>query len=212
MPKFIKGSLEMKNHMAELRAKRGTKTSTHKAVKKEHIKKIVSEALEKYYMSGTAVVEVPTQVVKVDNAGNAKLIDTLTKSGNLKKVNGENVIKINSGDDLVIQTKGKKYNEAVNLPSQTILHKAQEKKSRIKITPTEKESNNEVIEMKNEIIPTQKIKHHPHKKTIRRASIEPYSDIIEVGNVDIEPLKKNTTSEKIRKSTRTRKPRNMFDL
>ena len=212
MPKFIKGSLEMKNHMAELRAKRGTKTSTHKAVKKEHIKKIVSEALEKYYMSGTAVVEVPTQVVKVDNAGNAKLIDTLTKSGNLKKVNGENVIKINSGDDLVIQTKGKKYNEAVNLPSQTILHKAQEKKSRIKITPTEKESNNEVIEMKNEIIPTQKIKHHPHKKTIRRASIEPYSDIIEVGNVDIEPMKKNTTSEKIRKSTRTRKPRNMFDL
>jgi hypothetical protein len=212
MPKFIKGSLEMKNHMAELRAKRGTKTSTHKAVKKEHIKKIVSEALEKYYMSGTAVVEVPTQVVKVDNAGNAKLIDTLTKSGNLKKVNGENVIKINSGDDLVIQTKGKKYNEAVNLPSQTILHKAQEKKSRIKITPTEKESNNEVIEMKNEIIPTQKIKHHPHKKTIRRASIEPYSDIIEVGNVDIEPMKKNTTSEKIRKSTRTRKPRNMLDL
>ncbi len=67
--------------------------------------------------------------------------------------------------------------------------------------------------MKNEFIPTQKIKHHPHQKTIRRASIEPYSDIIEVGNVDIEPMKKNTTtSEKIRKSTRTRKPRNMFDL
>ena len=38
MPKFIKGSLEMKNHMAELRAKRGTKTNTHKTVKKEHIK------------------------------------------------------------------------------------------------------------------------------------------------------------------------------
>ncbi len=66
--------------------------------------------------------------------------------------------------------------------------------------------------MKNEIIPTQKITHHPHQKTIRRASIEPYSDIIEVSNVDIEPMKKNTTSEKIRKSTRTRKPRNMFDL
>ena len=215
MPKFIKGSPEAAQFMKDLRAKRGTKTnktSTHKAVKKEHIKKIVSEALEKYYMSGTAVVEVPSQVVKVDNAGNAKLMDTLTKAGNLKKVNGESVIKINSGDDLVIQTKGKKYNEAVNLPSQTIFHKTQEKKSRIKITPTEKESNNEVIEMKNEIIPTQKIKHHPHKKTMRRASIEPYSDIIEVGNVDIEPLKKSTTSEKIRKSTRTRKPRNILDL
>jgi hypothetical protein len=47
---------------------------------------------------------------------------------------------------------------------------------------------------------------------MRRASIEPYSDIIEVGNVDIEPLKKNTTSEKIRKSTRTRKPRKILDL
>ena len=149
------------------------------------------------------------KVVKVDNP---KLIDTLTKAGNLKKVNGENVIKINSGDDLVIQTKGKKNNEAVNLPTQTIVHKAQDKKTRIKITPTEKESNNEVIEMENEIIPTQKIKHHLNQKTIRRASIEPYSDIIEVGNVDIEPMKKNTTSEKIRKSTRNRKPRNMLDL
>jgi PKD repeat protein len=113
MPKFIKGSPEAAQFMKDLRAKRGTKTSTHKAIKKEHIKEIVSEALEKYYMSGTAVVEVPSQVVKVDNAGNVKLIDTLTKAGNLKKVNGENVIKINSGDDLVIQTKVKKYNETV---------------------------------------------------------------------------------------------------
>ncbi len=118
----------------------------------KEIKEIVSEALEKYYMSETPVVEVPSQVVKVDNSGNAKLINTLTKAGNLKKVNGENVIKINSGDDLVIQTKGKKYNEAVNLPSETIVHKSPEKESRIKITPTEKESNNEVIEMKNKII------------------------------------------------------------
>ncbi len=36
-------------------------------------------------MSGTAVIEVPSQVVKVDNAGNPKLIDTLTKAGNLKR-------------------------------------------------------------------------------------------------------------------------------
>ncbi len=72
MPKFIKGSPEMKNHTAKLRAKRETKTSTHKAVKKEHIKEIVSEALEKYYMSGTPIVEVPSQVVKVDDSGNAK--------------------------------------------------------------------------------------------------------------------------------------------
>ena len=206
MPKFSKGSPEAIQITKDLRAKRGTKTSTHKTVKKEHIKEILSEALEKYYMSGTAVIEVPSQVVKVDNAGNPKLIDTLTKAGNLKKVNGENVIKINSGDDLVIQTKGKKYNEAVNLPSQTIVHKSHEKKTRNKIIPTEKEFN-EVIEMKNENIPTQKIKHSPRQKKERRASIEPYSDIIEFGNVDIEPLKK----EKIR-NKRTVKPRNILDL
>ena len=41
MPKFSKGSPEMKNHMAELRVKRGTKPSVHKTVKKEHIKEIV---------------------------------------------------------------------------------------------------------------------------------------------------------------------------
>ena len=206
MPKFSKGSPEAIQFMKDLRAKRGTKTSTNKTVKKEHIKEIVNEALEKYYMSGTAIVEVPSEVVKVDNSENAKLINTLTKAGNLKKVNGEKVIKINSGDDLVIQTKGKKYNETVNLPSETIVHKSHEKKTRNKIIPTEKEFN-EVIEMKNENIPTQKIKHSPRQKKERRASIEPYSDIIEVGNIDIEPLKK----EKIR-NKRTVKPRNILDL
>ena len=57
MPKFSKGSPEAIQFMKDLRAKRGTKTSTNKTVKKEHIKEIVSEALEKYYMSGTPVVE-----------------------------------------------------------------------------------------------------------------------------------------------------------
>ena len=57
--------------------------------------------------------------------------------------------------------------------------------------------------MKNENIPTQKIKYNSNQKKIRRASIEPYSDIIEVGNVDIEPLKK----EKIFRKPRTIKPK-----
>ena len=88
MPKFSKGSPEAIQFMKDLRAKRGNKISTHNTVKKEHIKEIVSEALEKYYMSGTPIVEVPSHVVKVDSAGNVKLINTLTKAGNLKKVNG----------------------------------------------------------------------------------------------------------------------------
>ncbi len=86
------------------------------------------------------------------------------------------------------------------------MNKPHGKKTRNKIIPTEKEFN-EVIEMKNENIPSQKIRHSPRQNKIRRASIEPYSDIIEVGNVDVEPLK----IEKIRK-TRTVKPRNILDL
>ena len=204
MPKFEKGSLEMKNYMAELRAKRGTNKrpmTTHKQVSKEHIQEIVNEALEKYYMSGTPVVEVPSQVVKVDNKNNPKIVDTFTKAGNLKK----DVIKIEPGDDLVVQTKGKKYNEAVNLPPQTRVHKLHEKTTRKKITPTIKESNDDDIEMKNEFIPVQKIIHHPQHKTIKRASIEPYTDIIEVGNVDIEPLKKTTMPTQKISKTRPKK-------
>ena len=48
MPKFEKWSLEMKNYMAGLRAKRGEKSPiyTNKQVSKGHIKEIVNEALE----------------------------------------------------------------------------------------------------------------------------------------------------------------------
>ena len=79
MPKFEKWSLEMKNYMAGLRAKRGEKSPiyTNKQVSKGHIKEIVNEALEKYYLVSTPVIEVPSQVVKVDKPWNGKLIDTL---------------------------------------------------------------------------------------------------------------------------------------
>jgi hypothetical protein len=85
MPKFAKGSPEAVQFMKDLRAKRGSKRliSTHKQVSKDHIQNIVNEALEKYYMTGTPIVEIPSQVVNVDKSGNAKLIDTLTKAGNL---------------------------------------------------------------------------------------------------------------------------------
>ena len=86
MPKFVKGSIEAKNHMSEMRAKRGTKPKAD--TNKEHIKKVVNEALEHYFISGTPIIEVPNKVVQVDKSGNAKLITTLTKAGNLKKVNG----------------------------------------------------------------------------------------------------------------------------
>ena len=130
MLKFVKGSIEAKNYMAEMRAKRGLKPKVDKTDSKEHIKRVVNEALENYFISGTPVIEVPNKVVQVDKSGNAKLITTLTKAGNLKKVNGENVIKLESGDDLVIKTTGKKYNDVVNIPTHTIVHKSEPKKIR----------------------------------------------------------------------------------
>ncbi|MEI7670129.1 MAG: hypothetical protein WCJ33_08610 [Pseudomonadota bacterium] len=206
MPKFEKGSIEMKNYMAGLRAKRGEKRpiTTNKQVSKEHIKEIMNEALEKYYMVSTPVGEVPSQVVKVDKSGNGKLIDTLTKAGNLKKIDGENVIKLEPGNHLVVKTEGKKYNDAVNIPTHTIVHKPEQKKTRAKIIGTEKEFN-DVIDVKNENIPIQKIIHNHHQKVGRRQKIEPYTDIIEEPNVDIEPLiKKTIPTTKISK-TRAKK-------
>ena len=111
MPKFVKGSIEAKNHMAEMRAKRGLKPKVDKTDSKEHIKRVVNEALENYFISGTPVIEVPSKVVQVDKSGNAKLITTLTKAGDLKK----DVIKLEGGDDLVIKTTGKKYNDNIEV-------------------------------------------------------------------------------------------------
>ena len=100
----------------------------------------------------------------------------------------------------------KDYNDDVidvnneNIPVQTIVHKEEPKKTRPKIQPSTKD-NNDVIDVTNENIPISKILHNPQSKTIKRASIEPYTDIIEVGNVDIKPLKKTTMStQKITKT------------
>ena len=169
MPKFEKGSIEMKNHMAELRAKKGTKKpmNTHKEVSKEHIQNIVNEALEKYYMVSTPVVEIPEKLVTIKN-GKAKLIDTLTKAGNLKKIDGENVIKLEAGDNLVVKTEGNKYNAdeiLKTIPLQTIVHKVAHKKTRPQIKSATKDYN-DVIDVNNENIPVQTIVHNvAHKKT-----------------------------------------------
>jgi hypothetical protein len=99
--------------LKQLREKRGNKRPiiTHKEVSKEHIQRILNEALEKYYMVSTPIIEVPDKVIKIDNKGDPKLLDTLTKAGNLKKVDGQNVIKLEPAKELNIKTKGKKYNE-----------------------------------------------------------------------------------------------------
>ena len=42
----------------------------------------------------------------------------------MKKVNGESVIKLESGNDLIVKNKGRQYHdsEVVNIPKQTITH------------------------------------------------------------------------------------------
>jgi hypothetical protein len=62
-----------------------------------------------------------------------------------------------------------------------------------------------VTDVKNENIPIQKIIHNHHQKVGRRQKIEPYTDIIEEPNLDIEPLiKKTIPTTKISK-TRAKK-------
>ncbi len=91
----------------------------------------------------------------------------------------------------------------MNIPTHTIVHKPEQKKTRAKIIGTEKEFN-DVIDVKNENIPIQKIIHNP-QNIVRRQKIEPYTDIIEEPNVDIEPLiKKTIPTTKISK-TRAKK-------
>ena len=87
MPKFEKGSEEAKAHMKSLRdARKQSKPLTDLQIsrnnKKDEVKNILNDALETYFMTGTAIVEVPNKIVKVDKKGNAKIMDTLTKTGN----------------------------------------------------------------------------------------------------------------------------------
>ena len=63
-------------------------------------------------MAGSPIVEVPEKIVSLDNKGNPKIVDTLTKSGTLKKIKGESVIKLETGNDLNIKTKGRNFNDA----------------------------------------------------------------------------------------------------
>ena len=150
MPKFAKGSAEAIEYMKSLRERRKNKPLTELQIsrknKKIEVQGILNEALDKYFMAGSAVVEVPDKIVKVDNKGNAKIMDTLTKTGNLKKVNGESVIKLEPGNDLIIKNKGRQFNDSsiVNIPTEIITHNKPIKKSRHKKEDDDKVYNDSV--------------------------------------------------------------------
>jgi len=67
-------------------------------------KEISKDAINKYFLENTAIITVPDKVVKMDN-GFPQLIDTLTKTGNFKKVKGNSVIKVKSDNTSLIKTK-----------------------------------------------------------------------------------------------------------
>ena len=84
MPKFEKGSPEAIEYMRTLRERRKNKPLTESQInrnnKKIEVQGIWNEALDKYYMAGSAVVEVPEKVVQLNKNGNPKIVDTLMSS------------------------------------------------------------------------------------------------------------------------------------
>ena len=60
-------------------------------VKKDKIQEVVKNAIDKLFLEGTAEITLPNQVIKMQD-GNPNLFDTLTKTVNLKKVDGHKVI------------------------------------------------------------------------------------------------------------------------
>ena len=119
-------------------------------------------------MAGSAVVEVPEKVVQLNKNGNPKIVDTLTKSGALKKVKGESVIKLEAGNDLIVKNKGRQYHdsEVVNIPKQTITHNKSNKSNRSKKVDGIEKNDDDLIEINNVDLQPEKIIHHkPNKKS-----------------------------------------------
>ena len=193
MPKFEKGSEAAKEHMRLLRERRLAKPLTELQIsrnnKKNEVKNILNDALETYFMAGSAIVEVPDKIVKVDKKGNAQIMDTLTKSGNLKKVNGESVIKLEPGKDLIIKSKGKQFNDSdiVNIPTTSITHNKPNKKTRNKKEDDEKIIN-DTIEIDNIEIEPEKIIHNKPIKKSRSKKI-PDDDKILNDTIDFDNIK-----------------------
>lgn len=79
MPKFLKGSPEAKAHMDQLRAARNYKKM------KGH---------EQLIMTGTAKIGVPLKMLYINPQGDQKIINTLTKKGNLTSREKKPVIKL----------------------------------------------------------------------------------------------------------------------
>ena len=102
------------------------------------------------------------------------------------KINGDNVIKLETGDNLNVKSVGTKYKAddiIKTIPTQTIVHNLEQKRTRPQLKPTIKDYNDD-IEVDNENIPIQRILHNPSKT--RRQTQEPYN-LNKFENINIEP-------------------------
>ena len=137
-------------------------------------------------MAGSAVVEVPDKIVNVDKKGNAKIIDALTKTGNLKKVKGESVIKLETGNDLIVKNKGMQFHDSpvVNIPTQTITNDKPIKSKRSKKIEGIEKNDDDLIEIKNIDIQPEKTKDVERNKLRNE-----FDELENKGNELIEQLK-----------------------
>ena len=117
------------------------KNTNKKKVVLQKGQNIPKEAIDKYFLANTAEMFVPDKVVNVDNNGKIKLVKTLTKKKNIKKIKGKPVIKLEDKNinGIVINQEGEKLmNRSKNLLSDIIQQKEM-KASRIKRRNYQKE-------------------------------------------------------------------------
>jgi hypothetical protein len=96
--------------------------------------KIPKEAIDKYFIANTAEIFVPDKVVDIDNEGKIKLVKTLTKKKNIKKIKGKPVIKFDDKNinNIVINQEGGKLMDKSRGLLSDIIQQKQIKESRAK--------------------------------------------------------------------------------
>lgn len=78
------------------KSKRFKEVKIPKKVKLQKGEEIPMELLKNYYIVGTPGLQVPAKLVDIAKNGKIKLVDTLTKTKNIKRIKGKPVISIST--------------------------------------------------------------------------------------------------------------------
>jgi hypothetical protein len=132
------------------------------------VKEISKDTIDKYFLENSAVITVPDKVVKMDN-GFPQLIDTLTKTGNFKKIKGNSVIKVKSGETGLIKVK---QGDSLSDKSNTLLLEIK-KESLKKLNNYENKLIKEKDDLKNKIKDSNK-----NEKIIINKKIKEIEDLL----------------------------------